>query len=49
MSTLLQLNTSLFSKDGQSSKLADQFVAGWQANNLGLSGGTTPATGTTSE
>ena len=35
MSTLLQLNTSLFSKDGQSSKLADQFVAGWQANNPG--------------
>jgi hypothetical protein len=29
MSTLLQLNTSLFSSDGQSSRLADQFVAAW--------------------
>jgi len=33
MSTLLQLNTSLFSTGGQSSRLADEFVAGWQANH----------------
>ncbi len=31
MSTLLQLNTSIFAAAGQSSRLADQFVAGWQA------------------
>jgi FMN-dependent NADH-azoreductase len=30
MTTLLQLNTSLFSGDGQSSRLADRFVAGWR-------------------
>ena len=35
MSTLLQLNTSLFSTGGQSSRLADEFVAGWQANHPG--------------
>lgn len=33
MSTLLQLNTSIFAAAGQSSRLADQFVAGWQAAN----------------
>jgi FMN-dependent NADH-azoreductase len=31
MSTLLQLNTSLFSTSGQSSRLAEQFVAQWRA------------------
>ena len=35
MKTLLQLNTSLFSTGGQSSQLADQFVAAWRANNPG--------------
>lgn len=30
MTTLLQLNTSLFSQGGQSSQLADAFVAAWQ-------------------
>lgn len=35
MSTLLQLNTSLFSTQGQSSQLADKFVASWKANNAG--------------
>jgi len=33
--TLLQLNASLFSTGGQSSQLADQFVAGWHAKNPG--------------
>jgi FMN-dependent NADH-azoreductase len=33
MSTLLQLNTSLFSGDGQSSRLAEQFVADWRAGH----------------
>ena len=33
--TLLQLNTSIFSADGQSSRLADSFVAKWQAANPG--------------
>lgn len=33
MSTLLQLNTSIFSSGGQSSRLADQFVAAWRAQN----------------
>lgn len=33
MQTLLQLNTSLFSGNGQSSRLADQFVANWKAGN----------------
>jgi FMN-dependent NADH-azoreductase len=35
MSTLLQLNTSLFSGGGQSSKLAEEFVAGWRASHPG--------------
>ena len=29
--TLLQINTSLFSDAGTSSRLADEFVAGWRA------------------
>jgi FMN-dependent NADH-azoreductase len=33
MKTLLQLNTSLFSGNGQSSQLANQFVSGWTAAN----------------
>ncbi len=33
MKTLLQLKSSLFSTGGQSSQLADQFVAAWRANN----------------
>jgi len=33
MKTLLQLNSSIFSSGGQSSQLADQFVAAWQANH----------------
>jgi FMN-dependent NADH-azoreductase len=35
MSTLLHLNTSLFSTGGQSSKLADEFVARWRASHAG--------------
>ena len=35
MKTLLQLNTSLFSDAGQSSRLAGRFVAGWRASNPG--------------
>jgi FMN-dependent NADH-azoreductase len=35
MSALLQLNTSMFSADGQSSLLADSFVAAWQASHPG--------------
>ncbi len=35
MKTLLQLNTSLFSSGGQSSLLADQFVAAWRKKNPG--------------
>jgi len=35
MRTLLQLNTSLFSGGGQSSKLAEEFVAGWRASHPG--------------
>jgi FMN-dependent NADH-azoreductase len=35
MTTLLQLNTSLFSTGGQSSRLADEFVARWRANHPG--------------
>jgi FMN-dependent NADH-azoreductase len=31
MTTLLQINTSLFSENGQSSKLAQDFVAAWRA------------------
>lgn len=33
MSILLQLNTSIFSADGQSSHLADEYVAGWRARH----------------
>ena len=33
MKTLLQLNTSLFSTEGQSSRLADEFVGAWRAHN----------------
>lgn len=33
MKTLLQLNTSLFSTNGQSSLLADRFVSIWRRNN----------------
>jgi FMN-dependent NADH-azoreductase len=35
MKTLLQLNSSLFSGKGQSSQLADKFVAQWAASNPG--------------
>src|SRR5215510_876525 len=35
MSTLLQLNTSIYSTHGQSSRLADQFVAAWRTGNPG--------------
>jgi FMN-dependent NADH-azoreductase len=35
MKTLLQLNTSLFSTGGQSTRLADEFVATWRARNPG--------------
>lgn len=33
MNTLLQINSSLFSGQGQSSRLADQFVATWRARH----------------
>lgn len=33
MKALLQLNASLYSREGQSSRLADRFVAGWRAAN----------------
>ena len=33
MKTLLQLNSSIFSSGGQSTQLADQFVAAWLENN----------------
>ena len=33
MKTLLQINASLFAHGGQSTRLADQFVAAWRANN----------------
>lgn len=33
MKTLLQINTSLFSMDGQSSRLAAEFVARWRRSN----------------
>ncbi|OBS08417.1 FMN-dependent NADH-azoreductase [Acidihalobacter prosperus] len=33
MKKLLQINTSLFSSDGQSSRLADTFVATWRARH----------------
>lgn len=35
MTTLLQIKSSLFSDDGQSSRLADEFVATWRATNPG--------------
>jgi FMN-dependent NADH-azoreductase len=35
METLLQLNTSLYSDAGQSSRLAARFVAGWRASHPG--------------
>jgi FMN-dependent NADH-azoreductase len=35
MPTLLQINSSLFSAGGQSSQLADRFVAQWRARNPG--------------
>src|SRR6266550_3990411 len=31
--TLLQINASIFSKHGQSTRLADEFVAAWRASN----------------
>jgi FMN-dependent NADH-azoreductase len=33
MKTLLQLNTSMFSTGGQSTRLADEFVATWRTSN----------------
>ncbi len=33
MTTLLQLNSSIFSSDGHSSQLANEFVATWRVNN----------------
>lgn len=33
MATLLQINTSLFSEQGQSSKLTREFVSAWRARN----------------
>ena len=35
MKTLLQINSSMFANGGQSSRLADQFVAAWRASNPG--------------
>src|SRR6266566_694820 len=35
MKTLLQINTSIFSNAGESSRLADEFVANWRARHLG--------------
>ena len=35
MTTLLQINSSLFSANGQSSQLADAFVAAWQQRKQG--------------
>jgi FMN-dependent NADH-azoreductase len=35
MSTLLQIKTSIFGDDGQSSRLADEFVAVWRDNHPG--------------
>jgi len=35
MKTLLQLNSSLYAGDGQSSRLASQFVGAWRAANPG--------------
>ena len=33
MTALLQINSSIFSSDGHSSQLANEFVAAWRANN----------------
>ena len=33
MKTLLQLNTSIFSSDGESSRLASEYVAGWRGRH----------------
>ncbi len=33
MKTLLQINASMFARAGQSTRLADQFVAAWRASN----------------
>src|SRR3989475_9874214 len=33
--TLLQINASIFSSHGQSTRLADEFAAGWRASNPG--------------
>ena len=33
MKTLLQLNSSIYSKNGESSRLAEKLVAGWRAGN----------------
>ena len=35
MKTLLQIRSSIFSNDGQSSRLAERFVARWSASNPG--------------
>jgi FMN-dependent NADH-azoreductase len=35
MKTLLKLNTSIYSNEGESSRLADEFVACWLRNNPG--------------
>ena len=35
MKTLLQINASMFADDGQSTQLADRFVAGWRASHPG--------------
>jgi len=35
MKTLLQIRSSIFSSDGQSSRLAERFVARWRASNPG--------------
>ena len=35
MKTLLQLNTSMFADGGQSTQLAERFVAGWRKANAG--------------
>lgn len=37
MANLLQINSSIYSANGQSSQLADRFVAAWQAKNPGAS------------
>jgi FMN-dependent NADH-azoreductase len=35
MKTLLQINASMFAENGQSTRLANQFVTGWRASNRG--------------